>query len=1090
MVQWLAQPSSFNTTDVYDRYTMMLTNMSTGGSSGTVTVTVKLPKGVTMSELPQRAGEEPVTTEWNCKFDEKEPGEKEHREATCTTTNSVPALTSANPLFVPVTVQAVAGEHLTSEVRVSGGVEGCVEGGEPPCPRTSTNTTMIVGAPVPAFAPLGFTAAALDPSGAPDTQAGDHPGGLATAFAFPSADASYPPEGVHPRPVEDVKQIVINLPAGIVGNPQAAPACSLAELSNFGRCSPTTQVGTLTALEPGSVQTPLPVFNVVPEQGYPAEFGVFDPKLERAVLLYASVRPYPDYGVTVASAPQDRVVQIGGVTSAFFGNPATEDHSGNTPTAFFTSPSDCSAPSFTTTIHVDSWQHPAKFNPDGTPDLTDPNWKSASSQSPPVTNCEALQFQPELDIKPETTLVDTPSRYEIDLKIPQNEDPTGLATPPLKNAVVTLPPGVSVSPSAADGLDGCNNTPGMEPEPGNDQIGLSSAKPGSCSPRSQIGDVEVITPLLNEQLKGHVYVAQPACGGSGQPACTEEAAERGGVFALYLEVGSEQSGIHIKLPGTVEVGGNGPHSRETGLAPGQVRTTFANTPQQPFSELKLRLNGGPRAPLANPQADSPSCGPEGAKTVSELVPWSSPQTSSASPSPSFALSGCGSPLPFSPSFSAGTTNPQAGAYSPFTLTFSRRDGEQNLAGLTVNMPQGLLGKIAGIAQCGEGEANAGTCSAASRVGSATAAAGSGSHPFWQSGNVYLTGPYKDAPFGLSVVVPAKAGPFNLGNIVVRAAIHIDPHTAQVTVVSDPLPQMVDGVPLRVQTVNVTIDREGFTFNPTSCEPMRVSGTLTGTGGASVPVASRFQAANCASLPFKPTFTVSTQGKTSKANGASLVVRVAQKPGEANIHKVDLQLPLILPARLTTLQKACTEAQFAANPAGCPSASVIGTATAVTPVLSVPLTGPAYLVSHGGAAFPDVEFVLQGQGVTVVLDGGTDIKKGITYSRFETVPDAPISSFETVLPEGPHSALTANEDLCAQTRVVTVRRRVLRRVHGRTRHVTRSVRQVVPPSLSMPTTITGQNGAQIRQTTKIAVMGCARHKRAKKAARHKTRRKRK
>jgi hypothetical protein len=360
-------------------------------------------------------------------------------------------------------------------------------------------------------------------------------------------------------------------------------------------------------------------------------------------------------------------------------------------------------------------------------------------------------------------------------------------------------------------------------------------------------------------------------------------------------------------------------------------------------------------------------------------------------------------------------------------------------------------------------------------------------PGQPSNAVFLTTGYKGAPFGLSVVVPAIAGPFNLGTVVVRAKIEIDPSTSALTVTSDPLPQILDGIPIRTRSVNVTIDRPGFTFNPTSCEPQSVTGMIASTQGASVAVSSRFQAANCANLPFKPAFSASTSGKTSKANGASLVVKVSQKPGEANIHKVDLTLPLVLPARLTTLQKACTEVQFNVNPAGCPAGSVIGTATARTPILNVPLTGPAYLVSHGGAAFPDVEFILQGneQGgnIQIVLDGKTDIKKGITYSRFETVPDAPISSFETVLPQGPHSALAANGNLCANTKSVRVKKRVLVRSKGHTRRVLRTVTRQVPAALLMPTTLVGQNGAQVAQTTKIAVTGCPK---AKKAAKKKAR----
>ena len=331
------------------------------------------------------------------------------------------------------------------------------------------------------------------------------------------------------------------------------------------------------------------------------------------------------------------------------------------------------------------------------------------------------------------------------------------------------------------------------------------------------------------------------------------------------------------------------------------------------------------------------------------------------------------------------------------------------------------------------------------IGHDQVAAGSGSQPLWETGQVFLTGPYKGAPFGLSIVTPAVAGPFNLGNVVVRAAIGVNPVTSQITTTSDPLPQQVDGVPLRIKTVNVTIDGVGgnnkFIFNPTNCDQQAVTGTISSAQGAVAGVSSPFAVTGCANLPFKPGFTAYTQAKTSKAGGASLTVKVAERSGEANIHKVDLTLPKVLPSRLTTLQKACIEAQFNANPAGCPEGSFIGTATAHTPVLNAPLTGPAILVSHGGAAFPDVEFLLQGEGVEIILDGKTDIKAGITYSKFETLPDAPVSSFETTLPQGPHSVLTATASLCAQ-------------------------------KLAMPTVLQGQNGAQVTQSTPISVEGCS------------------
>ncbi|HEY2141693.1 MAG TPA: hypothetical protein VGG98_06505 [Solirubrobacteraceae bacterium] len=990
----------------------------------------------------------------------------ERAVVTCDSGEEIQPLTPPAAVNIDVKVEPTAHGTLTNRVEISGG------GAASPA---VTETPTAIDAETEVFAPLTFEVGLLDAAGAPATQAGAHPGGFTTSFSLPSA-FSYKtkPPAAYPYPLEDVKQIVTDLPAGVIGDALAAATCPLYDVTNLKenqrQCPFASRVGKLVLVESAFAQTELVIFNVTPEHGYAAEFAVYLPEVARAALLYAKlVGTGAEAHVRVVSAPQNSVVRDVGVSLTLFGDPAVIDGSTISPMAFFANPSDCEASGFTSRLYVDSWQHPGRIDSEGEPDLSDPNWKSASSTSPPVTGCEGLHFEPTLTFAPEQghSQADEPSGYESRLRVPQNEDPNGLATPPLKTATVTLPAGVAISPAAADGLLGCQAS-------GPEGIELESNQVGHCPSASKVGSATVLTPLLKEPLEGGVFVAQPGCS-----PCSEAQAEDGEVFALYLEVGNENSGVHIKLKGRVEVGGSGQHSREVGLQPGQIRTTFAETPQQPFSELKLNFAGGPRAPLANPQ----SCGTF--SSAAELEPWShipAPGEREGTPdvtlNPSFAIAGCEDR--FAPGFSAGTVDPQAGGFSPFTLTFSRQDREQDLAGLSVSMPEGLIGKVAGHVQCPEPQASAGSCPAASRVGTVTAAAGSGSHPFWQSGPVYLTGPYRGAPFGLSVVVPAVAGPFNLGNIVVRAAIGIDPHTARVSVASDPLPQSVDGVPLRVKTVNVTVGGEGnFTFNPTSCEPSRVSATITGAGGASVPVATRFQAANCASLPFKPSLTASTSGRTNRANGASLDVKLVARPGEANVRKVDVQLPLALPSRLTTLQKACTEAQFAANPAGCPAASDVGTATVRTPLLNAPLTGPAYFVSHGGAAFPDLDLVLQGEGVTIVLTGNTNIKKGITYSRFESVPDAPFTSFELNAPQGPHSILAANVNLCAPTQTKTVRKRVTLRSHGHVRHLTRSVKTVVAASLSMPTTLVGQNGAQVVQSTKIAVTGCPKVKKASK-----------
>jgi hypothetical protein len=366
----------------------------------------------------------------------------------------------------------------------------------------------------------------------------------------------------------------------------------------------------------------------------------------------------------------------------------------------------------------------------------------------------------------------------------------------------------------------------------------------------------------------------------------------------------------------------------------------------------------------------------------------------------------------------------------------------------------------------EVEAGVGSCGSACQIGEAGVAAGPGTNPYYVNGKVYLTGPYKGAPFGLSIVNPAKAGPFDLGNVVVRAAIYIDPHTAQVTVISDPFPTIVKGVPTDIRSIYAVVDRPNFILNPTSCAPMSVSGTVTGVEGATVGLQSRFQVGGCGELPFKPGLSASTSGKASKANGASLHVKLvpphegpsqsASVRPEANIAKVKVELPKQLPAQLKTLQRACTAHVFNENPAQCPKESIVGMAVAKTPVLSNPLTGPAYFVSHGNEAFPQLVVVLQGEnGLVVELVGDTFINKktGITSSTFAHVPDVPVSSFELTLPQGKYSALGAN--LPAKAKGSFCNQKMV-----------------------MPTTFTAQNGAEIHQNTKIAVTGC---KKAKTAA---------
>jgi hypothetical protein len=556
--------------------------------------------------------------------------------------------------------------------------------------------------------------------------------------------------------------------------------------------------------------------------------------------------------------------------------------------------------------------------------------------------------------------------------------------------------------------------------------------------------------LLEQPLSGAVYVAQQGnLAGSGSNPFKS-------LFALYLV--AEGSGTLIKLPGKIELNATtGQLTARFGEDPATSLSTGTRQllPQLPFSELKMHFFGGPRAPLVTPF----SCGTY--TTTSQLTPWDGNPASE--PSSSFSVnSGCGT-RGFAPTLTAGTTNPQAGGFTDETVTVARNNGEQNVGGITVSTPPGLLGLLSKVPLCQEPQASQGTCGEESKIGEATEALGPGEDPYWlKGGRVYLTGPYDHEPFGLSVVDPTTAGPFTLvgehggpGKEVTRASIAVNPKTDALTITSEPLPTILEGVPLDIRTINVNINRKEFTFNPTNCEELHVTSSITSTEGATSTPSSRFQAANCAALPFKPSFAATTQGNSSDiGNGASLNVKVGQKAGEAAIRSVYLELPKKLPARLHTLQKACTEATFDANPANCPSTSDVGTAIAHTPVLPVPLEGPGYFVSHGGAQYPELVFVLQGDGVTIDLAGETHInsKTKITSSTFGTVPDAPITSFEANLPEGPDSALAGitPKGVCGSA------------------------------SLSMPTTIVGQNGAQVKQTTKVAITGCSKKKHKKPA----------
>jgi hypothetical protein len=642
-----------------------------------------------------------------------------------------------------------------------------------------------------------------------------------------------------------------------------------------------------------------------------------------------------------------------------------------------------------------------------------------------IGGCDRLAFSPSIEAQPDVSSASTPTGMSVHVRVPQEVSlgANGLASSSIKDTIVTLPEGVHVNPSGADGLEACSESQVGFTGVGGDGTDLftPTLPVPFCPDAAKIGTVEFKLPVIENPLKGSVYLA------------TQGQNPFGSLIAMYVVAEDPVSGVLVKLAGEVKLS-------ETG----QITTIFANSPQAPLEEATFSFFGGARAPLSTPSR----CGAY--TTNARFTPWSgsTPVDASSTFNITTGPNGgpCPSPLPFTPTLAAGMTNIQAGAFSPLSTTISREDGNQDIQSVQLRMPPGLSGILAGIPLCPEAEANAGTCSAASEIGKTIVSVGLGDNPYTVTGGqVFLTAGYKGAPFGLSIVNPAKAGPFDLGKVIVRAKIEIDPHTAALTVTTDPIPHELQGIPLQIKHVNVTIDRPGFTFNPTNCSAFKLTGTIGSVEGATAAVAAPFQITNCAALKFAPKFAVSTAGKTSKAKGASLSVKLtypkAPQGTYANVAKVKVALPKQLPSRLTTLQKACTAAVFEQNPAGCPKESIVGHAKVLTPLLPVPLVGPAYFVSHGGEAFPDLTIVLQGYGVTVDLVGSTSIKNGITTSTFKATPDVPFSSFELTLPQGKFSALAANANLCKS-------------------------------KLTMPTEFTAQNGAVINQTTPIAVTGCA------------------
>ncbi len=913
-----------------------------------------------------------------------------------------------------------------------------------------------IGAGAPSFGPEEFAMVPEEEGGGVDVQAGSHPYQLTTTF-----DLNQSADPLRPRAL--VRNLHVDLPPGLVGNATLLPQCSDLDFHRLvvggfeNLCPADTVVGvvTVTIDEPLHLELStqaVPLFNLIPENGEPARFGFVPAKAP--VTLDTAVRSGSDYGIQVSVSDITELVNFISSTVTFWGVPGDQSHDSargwsclvsghwsitggrnlpcqnttqSAPDPFLTMPSSCSLP-FTASVDGVSWPTPA--HPEGIPFATRSySLSDVFGRSLSVSGCNRLPFSPTIEVQPDVQAASTPTGLSVHVRVPQevSHGANGIASSSIKDTTVTLPEGVVTDPSGADGLAACGESEVgfqsiLKDGSARDNTDLFTPGPAFCPDAAKIGIAEFKVPLIEHPLKGVIYLA------------SQNANPFGSLIALYIVAEDEQSGVLVKLAGEVKLS-------ETG----QITTTFRNSPQAPLEEATFSFFGGDRAPLATP----PRCGDY--ETRASFTPWSETQPVSAASTFQIKTGPNGGPclstLPFAPTLDAGTTNIQAGAFSNLTTTMSRPDGNQDIQTVQLHMPPGLSGVLSGVPLCPEAEANAGTCSPASQIGKTTVSVGLGGDPFSvEGGQVFLTQGYKGAPFGLSIVNPAKAGPFDLGKVIVRTKIDVDLHTAALTVSTDPIPHILQGIPLQIKHVNVLIDRPGFAFNPTNCSPLQLTGSIGSVEGASAPVQAPFQITNCAALKFAPKFTAATKGKTSKANGASLSVKLTYPKAPfgtyANIAKAKVSLPTQLPSRLTTIQKACTAAVFDQNPANCPAASILGHAKVITPIVPVPLEGPAYFVSHGGEAFPDLTIVLQGYGITIELVGNTQIKNGITTNTFKATPDAPFSSFELDLPQGPHSALAANANLCAS-------------------------------KLTMPTELTAQNGQLFKQATQIKVSGCKR-----------------
>jgi hypothetical protein len=889
------------------------------------------------------------------------------------------------------------------------------------CALVSAVCLMIVPAAQAAFGLNEVRVSFENEDGTPDTQAGSHPYAMTTSFSYNER-----PSTSFEIPDEEAKDVTFSLAAGLAGNPTATPRCpspifTNADGDNFNECPNATAIGVARTTVASKAVNPQPerspVYNLVPGPGSVAKIGFIVHRVPVTIDLGVNGESPNNIQAGIVNIPQ--VLYLYGFSLEVWGNPAAHTHDefrgtclstesgpngellslgicdANIPERpFLTVPRSCAGP-LVSSYEAASWQHPDTV-------------VSGTASTPGMTGCAALGFSPTVGVSTTSHAGESPTGLDFDLDItdPGLSESNGLADLDIEKTVVTLPPGVTTNPSVANGLQACTLAQYQSET-------VDSSPATGCPESSKIGTVEVESPLLEkgeggeglEILDGSLYVAK------------QHDNPFGNLLTIYLVIKDPTLGIMIKQSGRVE----------PNPATGQLTTTFENLPPLPYSHLHLHFREGQRAPLITPAV----CGRYDAQAV--LYPYTTevaPVQRTATLSVSSACARSASTQPNGPSFSAGTINPAAGAYSPFVLSLSRPDGSQQLSKIKTTLPGGLLGKLAGIAYCpdsglaqaasrgGEGEGAKEialpSCPAASQVGMVTATAGAGTEPLTVTGKAYLAGPYKGAPLSLEIVTPAIAGPFDLGVVAVRTALQVDPLTAQITAESDPIPTILHGLPLDLRSISIDMDRPNFTLNPTSCEPKQVTGQAISTLGSVAPLNQYFQASDCAALGFKPKLSLSLKGSTKRTGHPALKAVLTYPKGGAyaNVRRAQVNLPHSEFIEQANLNKTCTKPVLLEGK--CPKSTIYGKAKAWTPLLGEPLRGNIYLVGGFGFKLPALVADLNGQ-IRVLLAGKVDSgpNNGIR-NTFEAVPDAPVEKFELTLKGGPRYSLLVNsENLCTK-----------------------------------------------------------------------------